>query len=194
MLWWCSVKYLLGIYKTFFCLLSYPVNANHVYNMYTTRPTSATLFQHCINVIQMFTNVIRLNVIQIFYWVGPYSMYDTVCYNNRTVSPAGQWFLSVDSFHYAEINYSRWGSARYSDRSIFRQVVIPTGLYSDSSIFRQVVIPTGLYSDRSIFRQLDIPTGRYSDRSIFRQVYIPTSRYSDRSLFRQFLDVNCNGN
>ena len=71
-----------------------------------------------------------------------------------------------------------WGSVRYSDRSIFRQVDIPTGRYSDKSIFRQV----------------DIPTSRYSDRSLFRQVYILTGRYSDRSLFRQFLDVNCNGN
>ena len=77
------------------------------------------------------------------------------------------------------------GSARYSDRSIFRQVDIPTGRYSDRSIFRQVDIPTGRYSDRSIFRQVDIPTGRYSDRSIFRQVDIPTGRYSDRSIFRQ---------
>ena len=66
--------------------------------------------------------------------------------------------------------------------------------YSDRSIFRQVYIPTGLYSDRSIFRQVDIPTGRYSDRSLFRQIYIPTCRYSNRSLFRQFLDVNYNVN
>ena len=88
----------------------------------------------------------------------------------------------------------RRGSVRYSDRSIFRQVYIPTGLYSDRSIFRQVVFPTGLHSDRLIIRQVVIPTGLYSDRSIFRQVYIPTSRYSDKSLFRQFLDVNCNGN
>ena len=72
------------------------------------------------------------------------------------------------------------GPGRYSDRSLFRQVDIPTGRYSDRSIFRQ----TGRYSDRSLFRQVDIPTGRYSDRSIFRQ----TGRYSDRSLFRQ---VDC---
>ena len=71
------------------------------------------------------------------------------------------------------------GSVRYSDRSIFRQVDIPTGLYSDRSIFRQVDIPTGRYSDRSLFRQVYIPTGLYSDRSIFRQVVIPTGLYSD---------------
>ena len=47
------------------------------------------------------------------------------------------------------------GSVRYSDRSIFRQVYIPTGRYSDRSLFRQVYIPTGRYSDRC-----------YSDRSI----------------------------
>ena len=50
------------------------------------------------------------------------------------------------------------------------------GRYSDRSLFRQLDIPTGRCSDRSIFRQ----TGRYSDRSIFRQVVIPTSRYSDK--------------
>ena len=88
----------------------------------------------------------------------------------------------------------RLGSVRYSDRSIFRQVDIPTGRYSDRSIFRQVVIPTGRYSDRSLFRHVDIPTGRYSNRSIFQQVDIPTGRYSNRSLFRQFFDVNYNGN
>ena len=70
-----------------------------------------------------------------------------------------------------------WGPGRYSDRSLFRQVDIPTGRYSDRSMFRQVVIPTGRYSDK----QVVIPTGRYSDRSIFRQ----TVRYSGRSLFRQ---------
>ena len=69
------------------------------------------------------------------------------------------------------------GPGRYSDRSLFRQVDIPTGRYSDRSIFRQ----TGRYSDRSLFRQVDIPAGRYSDRSIFRQ----TGRYSDRSIVRQ---------
>ena len=77
------------------------------------------------------------------------------------------------------------GSARYSDRSIFRQVYILTGLYSDRSIFRQVVIPTGRYSDRSIFRQVYISTGRYSDRSLFRQVVIPTGLYSDMLIFQQ---------
>ena len=51
------------------------------------------------------------------------------------------------------------GPGRYSDRSIVRQVVSPTGRYSD----KQVHIPTGLYSDRSIFRQVVIPTGRYPD-------------------------------
>ena len=94
------------------------------------------------------------------------------------------------------------GSVRYSDRSIFRQVDIPTGRYSDRSLFGQVYIPTGRYSDRSLFRQVyrpiltgHIPTGLYSSRSIFRQVYIPTGRYSnDTSLFRHFLDVNCIGN
>ena len=65
-----------------------------------------------------------------------------------------------------------WGSG-----SLFRQVVIPTGLYSDRSLFRQVDIPR----NRSLFRQVVIPTGRYSDRSLFRQVDIPTNR----SLFRQ---------
>ena len=69
------------------------------------------------------------------------------------------------------------GPGRYSDRSLFRQLDIPTGRCSDRSIFRQ----TGRYSDRSLFRQVDIPTGRYSDRSIFRQ----TGRYSDRSIVRQ---------
>ena len=66
------------------------------------------------------------------------------------------------------------GPGRYSDRSLFRQVDIPTGRYSDRSIFRQ----TGRYSDRSLFRQ----TGRYSDRSLFRQVDSPTNR----SIFREF--------
>ena len=75
----------------------------------------------------------------------------------------------------AGVNF--WGPGRYSDRSLFRQLDIPTGRCSDSSIFRQ----TGRYSDRSLFRQVDIPTGRYSDRSIFRQ----TGRYSDRSIVRQ---------
>ena len=69
------------------------------------------------------------------------------------------------------------GPGRYSDRSLFRQLDIPTGRCSDRSIFRQ----TGRYSDRSLFRQVDIPTGRYSDRSIFRQ----TGRYSDRLIVRQ---------
>ena len=66
----------------------------------------------------------------------------------------------------AGVNF--WGPGRYSDSSIFRQVVVPTGRYSD----KQVVIPTGRYSDRSIFRQVVIPTGRYSDK----QVAIPTGR------------------
>ena len=74
------------------------------------------------------------------------------------------------------------GSVRYSDRSIFRQVYIPTARYSDMSLFRQVYIPTGRYSDMSLFRQAYIPTGWYSDMSIFRQVDIPTGRYSDSTL------------
>ena len=61
--------------------------------------------------------------------------------------------------------------------SLFRQVVIPTGRYSDRSLFRQVDIPT----NRSLFRQVVIPTGRYSDK----QFVIPTGRYSDRSIVRQ---------
>ena len=61
-----------------------------------------------------------------------------------------------------------WGPGRYSDRSLFRQVDIPTGRYSDRSIFRQ----TGRYSDRSLFREVDIPT----NSSLFRQVVIPTGR------------------
>ena len=93
--------------------------------------------------------------------------------------------LTESSTTFQLFHINMLGSARYSDRSIFRQVDIPTGLYSDRSIFRQVDIPTGLYSDRSIFRQVVIPTGLYSDRSIFRQVYIPTGLYSDRSIFRQ---------
>ena len=83
----------------------------------------------------------------------------------------------------------RPGPGRYSDRSLFRQVDIPTGRYSDRSIFRQtgrysdkqVVIPTGRYSDK----QFVIPTGRYSDRSIVRQ----TGLYSDSSIVRQKVDI-----
>ena len=88
------------------------------------------------------------------------------------------------------VYFAQMGSVRYSDRSIFRQVYIPTGRFSDRSIFRQVDIPTGRYSDRSLFRQVVIPTGRYSDKSLFRQFYVPTSRYSDRSLFRQVRSFN----
>ena len=84
--------------------------------------------------------------------------------------------LYMDGRMKVVINGGR-GPGRYSDRSLFRQIDIPTGRCSDRSIFRQ----TGRYSDRSLFRQVDIPTGRYSDRSIFRQ----TGRYSDRSIVRQ---------
>ena len=67
--------------------------------------------------------------------------------------------------------------AKGGSGSLFRQVVIPTGRYSDRSLFRQVDIPT----NRSLFRQVVIPRGRYSDK----QFVIPTGRYSDRSIVRQ---------
>ena len=96
------------------------------------------------------------------------------------------------------------GSGHLSDRSLFRQVFILTGLYSDRPLFRQFVIPTGIYSERLLFRQfrnnelnppwvsalflhVAIPTGRYSDRSLFA-ITIETCPellcYSDRSLLR----------
>ena len=84
---------------------------------------------------------------------------------------------NVEDVFFTFNNWLQAGPGRYSDRSLFRQLDIPTGRCSDRSIFRQ----TGRYSDRSLFRQVDIPTGRYSDRSIFRQ----TGRYSDRSIVRQ---------
>ena len=70
-------------------------------------------------------------------------------------------------------NDQPWGPGRYSDWSVFRQVVSPPGLYSDRSIFRQVYIPTGRWS--KLVRQVDSPT----NRSILRKIYIPTGRYSD---------------
>ena len=74
----------------------------------------------------------------------------------------------------------------FGSGSLFRQVVIPTARYSDRSLFRQVDIPT----NRSLFRQVDSPTNRSLFRQvdsptnwqtglIFRKVYIPTGRYSD---------------
>ena len=51
--------------------------------------------------------------------------------------------------------------------------------YSERSLFRQVVIPKGRYSERSLFRKVTIPKGRYSEGRYSE------SRYSERSLYRK---------